>query len=169
MKSSATPRHLVRFCTVVAWMMLQSGLLAAAPAAAGGKVSTLAATAYRITLEAPQVIFQGQDAPVVVHVQNRQGLPVDGIAVVFKIAPPRVRYASIQPARAHTEDGRVDAILRSDLIGRLHITARVGTLTKQAPNTVVMPIARRPRLPAGHTAVSPFLEERVHMVTTESA
>jgi hypothetical protein len=107
------------------------------------RTPTLAAVPYHVMLETPQMIFQGQDAVVVVHVQNRHGLPLDGIAVAFQIAPPRTRYASIRPARAHTEDGRVRALLRSELVGQVRITARVGALLRQATITVVMPIARR--------------------------
>jgi hypothetical protein len=96
---------------------------------------------YHVTLETPQTIFQGHDAAVVVHVQNGQGLPVDGILVAFQVDPPWARYASIRPARARTRGGRVRAILRSDMVGQVRITVRVGALTKQATITVVMPIA----------------------------
>lgn len=101
----------------------------------------LSSARYRVTLEAPQTIFQWQDAAVVVRVQNRQGLPIDGMLVVFQVDPPRAKYASIRPARARTEGGRVRAIVRSDLVGQVQITVRVGVLTKRATITVVVPIA----------------------------
>jgi hypothetical protein len=106
-----------------------------------GNAPTPSAARYRVTLETPQTIFQGQDATVVVHVQNGQGLPVDGILVAFQVDPPWARYTSIRPTRARTRGGRVRAILRSDLVGQVRIAVQVGTLTKQATITVVMPIA----------------------------
>jgi hypothetical protein len=106
-----------------------------------GRALTLSSARYRVTLEAPQTIFQGQDATVVVRVQNERGLPVDGLLVALQVDPPWARYASIRPARARTQGGRVRAIGRADLVGRVRITVRVGALTKQATITVVMPIA----------------------------
>jgi hypothetical protein len=106
-----------------------------------GRSPTLSSVRYRVTLETPQTIFQWQDAPVVVRVQNEQGLPVDGILVAFQVDPAWARHASIQPARARTQGGRVRAILRADLLGRVRITVRVGALTKRATITVVMPTA----------------------------
>jgi hypothetical protein len=106
-----------------------------------GRAPTLPSARYRVTLETPQTIFQWQDAAVVVRVQNEQGLPVDGLRVALQVDPPWARYASIRPARARTQGGRIRAILRSELVGQVRITVRVGALTKQATITVVMPIA----------------------------
>jgi hypothetical protein len=104
----------------------------------------LSSARYRVTLETPQTMFQGHDAAVVVRVQNGQGLPVDGILVVFQVDPPWARYVSIRPGQGRTRGGRVRAIVRADLVGQVRLTVRVGALTKQATITVVMPIA------AGH-------------------
>jgi hypothetical protein len=106
-----------------------------------GKAPTLSSARYRITLETPQMIFQWQDAAVVVRVQNEQGLPVDGLLVVLQVDQPWARYASIRPARARTRGGRVRAIVRSDLVGQVRITVRVGALTRRATITVIVPIA----------------------------
>ena len=108
---------------------------------AGAGAPTLSSARYRVTLETPQTIFQWQEAAVVVHVQNEGGLPVDGLLVVFQVDPPRARYASIRPARARTQGGRVRAIVRSDLVGQVRFTVRVGALTKRATIMVVVPIA----------------------------
>jgi hypothetical protein len=105
------------------------------------RAPTLSAERYRVTLEVPQTIFQWQDTAVVVRVQNRQGLPVDGILVVLQVDPSWIRYASLRPTRARTQHGTVRAILRADLVGRMQLTARVGAVTKQATITVVIPIA----------------------------
>ena len=112
-----------------------------------GRVSTLSVARYRVTLETPPTIFQGQDAAVVVRVQTGQGRPVDGVLVVLQVDPPWARYASLRPARARTQHGTIRAIVRSDLVGRVQITVRVGAITTQATITVVMPLAMRD----GHT------------------
>jgi hypothetical protein len=135
---------LVGFHTMT-WVALLIGLLGSVNPAQPvllGRSPTLPSSRYRVTLEVPQTIFQWQDAAVVVYVQNGQGIPIDGILVTFQVDPPWARYASVRPAQAHTRVGRVRAILRSDLLGRVRITVRVGALTKQATITVVMPIAR---------------------------
>lgn len=128
----------------VAWVAILVGLLGSASPAQPmllGRAPALSTVRYRVTLETPQTMFQGHDATVVVHVQNGQGLPVDGLLVAFQVDPPWARYASIRPARARTQDGRVRAIVRSEVVGQVRITVRVGVLTKQATITVVMPIA----------------------------
>ena len=134
---------LVGFHTVTCVALL-IGLLRSANSAQPvllGRSPTLSSSRYRVTLEAPQTIFQWQDAAVVVYVQNAQGAPVDDILVTFQVNPLWARYASVRPARARTRVGRVRAILRSNLLGRVRLTVWVGTLMKQATITVVMPIA----------------------------
>lgn len=134
----------VGFHTVACVALLVGLLGAASPAQPEllGRSPTLSSARYGVTLEAPQTIFQGQDATVVVRVQNGQGVPVDGLLVAFQVDPPWARYVStIRPARARTRGGRVRAILRSDLVGQVRITVQVGALTKQMTVTVVMPIA----------------------------
>lgn len=98
---------------------------------------------YHVALEAPRTIFQRQDAALVVRVQNGQGLPVDGIPVAFQVDPAWTQYASIRPTRALTKGGKARAMLQAELIGLIQVTVRVGSFTKRAAITVVMPIARR--------------------------
>jgi hypothetical protein len=135
--------HVVGFHTIACVAILVGLLGSASPAQPVllGRAPTLPSARYRVTLETPQTIFQGQGAPVVVHVQNEQGRPVDGLPVVFQVDPPWARYASIRPARARTQGGRVRAIVRVDVVGRVRITVRVGARMKQAIITVVLPIA----------------------------
>ena len=106
-----------------------------------GRSPTPSSARYHVTLETPQTIFQWQDTAVVVRVQNEQGLPLDGMLVTLQVDPARARYVSIRPTRAHTRGGRVRAILRSELVGRVGVSVRVGAITLQATMTVVMPIA----------------------------
>src|SRR4030095_14584239 len=76
---------------IVACVAILVGLLGSANPAQPvllGRTPTLSSARYRVTLETPQTIFQGQDATVVVRVQNGQGLPVDGILVALQVDPP---------------------------------------------------------------------------------
>ena len=93
------------------------------------------------------MIFQGQNTAIGVRVQHGRGLPVEGVRVAFQVDAPRTRYASIQPVRADTQGGRVRAIVWSDLVDRVRITVRVGTLIIRTILTVVRPLAHgeRPR------------------------
>lgn len=130
--------HTVACVTILAWLLGSASL---AQPGRLGRSSTLSSGRYRVTLETPQAIFQGQDAAVVVRVQNGQGLPVDGISVAFQVDPPWTRYVSLRPARARTQGGRVRTIVRAEQVGQVRLTVRVGTLTKRATITVVVPIA----------------------------
>ena len=96
---------------------------------------------YRVALEAPNTIFRRQDAALVVCVQNGPGLPVDGIPVTFQVDPAWARYVSIRPARALTQGGRARTMLRAESVGLMGVTVRVGSFTKRAAITVVMPVA----------------------------
>lgn len=128
----------------VAWVAILVGFLGSASPAQPvllGTPSPLSYVRYRVALETPQTIFRWQDTAVVVRVQNRQGFPVDGIPVTLQVDPAWARYASIRPARALTQSGRVRVMLRADMIGLMWVTARVGAVTQRAAITVVMPIA----------------------------
>jgi hypothetical protein len=129
--------------TLVCVAALLELLGSASPAQPGLRANSprLSSARYRLTLETPQTIFQWQNAAVIVYVQNGQGHPVNGVLVTFQVDPPWARYASIHPARAYTQGGRVRAILRAELVGLVRITVRVGAITKQATISVIMPIA----------------------------
>ena len=128
----------------MAWAALLGGLVGSARLAQPGSLAwspTVSAGRYRVTLQTPQTIFQGQETPLLVGVQNAQGQPVDGVLVAFQVDARRTPYASIRPARAYTEGGRVRALVRSALLGRVRILVRVGTVTQRTIRTVVMPLA----------------------------
>ena len=137
-------RHGVRLCLVV-WIALLVGLpdagRPAPPRLPGWGTLRLSAGRYRVTLETPQTVFRGQDASIVVHVQNGQGLPLDGIPVAFQVEPGRATYTSIQPAQTLTRAGRARVRLRAELVGQVQITVRVGLMTQQATIIVITPIA----------------------------
>ena len=141
----STPRTHGWGLHTVASVAILVGLLESASPAPPVLLETpwpLSSARYRVALETPPTIFQWQDAAVVVRVQNRQGLPVEGILVTFQVDPAWARYASIHPARALTQGGRARAILRADMVGLVWFTVRVGAFTQRAAITVVMPIAR---------------------------
>jgi len=140
---STAARRSMRVRTIV-WVALLGGLLRSASLAQPGSLArspTVSAGRYRVTLQTPQTIFQGQDTTLLVGVQNAQGQPVDGVLVAFQVDARRTPYASIRPARAYTQSGRVHAIVRSALLGRVRIIVRVGTVTQRTILTVVMPLA----------------------------
>ena len=131
-------------CHTVAWVTVLVGLLGCASSAHPvllGRVPTLSCARYRVTLEMPQMIFQGQDTAMVVRVQNEQGLPVEGLHVVFQVDPAWAKYTSVRPARAHTQGGKVRAIVRTDLVGLVRIAVRVGAVTKWMTIRVMIPLA----------------------------
>jgi hypothetical protein len=143
MKMSTEYAHCLSLHTLACVAMLVGLLGSASPAqlVLFGTPAPLSYARYRVVLETPQTIFRWQDAAVVVRVQNRLGLPVDGIPVTFQVDPSWARYASIRPARALTQGGRVRVMLRADMVGLVWITVRVGVVTKRVAITVVMPIA----------------------------
>ena len=121
---STAPRRSMRVRTM-AWVALLGGLVGSARPAQPGSLArspTVSAGRYRVTLQTPQTIFQGQETALLVGVQNAQGQPVDGVLVAFQVDARRTPYASIRPARAYTQGGRVRALVRSALLGRVRIT-----------------------------------------------
>ena len=99
-----------------------------------------------ISLHTPPVILQHQEVWVVVRVQTRQGQPVTGQLVEFGIDSPATVYARVEPRRVVTHQGVARARLRADIVGVVHLTARIGLQTKRAAIKVMLPMAR-PGLP----------------------
>jgi hypothetical protein len=78
-------------------------------------------------------------AELVVRVQDAQGRPVDGIAVVFELEPTWQQSASITPQQASTRDGIVRAILEPKTTGRIRVMARVENVTQEVAIVVSRP------------------------------
>lgn len=99
-----------------------------------------------ISLYTPPVILQHQEVWVVVRVQTRRGQPVTGQLVEFGIDSPATAYARVEPQRVVTQQGVARARLRADIVGVVHMTARIGLRTKRAAIKVMLPMAS-PMLP----------------------
>jgi hypothetical protein len=74
-----------------------------------------------------------------VRVQDAQGPPVDGIAVVFGLEPTWQQSASITPQQASTRDGIVRAILEPKTTGLIRVMARVENVTQEVAIVVSRP------------------------------
>jgi hypothetical protein len=170
---STAPRRSMRVRTM-AWAALLGGLVGSASPAQPASLTrspTVFAGRSRVTLQTPQTIFQGQETALIVGVSNTQGQPVDGVLVAFQVDACRTPYASIRPAQAYTQGGRLRAIVRSALLGRGRNIVRVGTVTQRTLRTVVMPLAMgegpreaygaRPAAPARLPGFSSWGEGRI--------
>ena len=70
-------------------------------------------------------------AEVIVHVQNAQGHPVDGISVEFQVEPAWRQSASLMPQHTITHGGIARAVLEPSSIGVVRVTARVENSTQK--------------------------------------
>jgi len=78
-------------------------------------------------------------AELVVRVQDAQGRPVDGVAVMFELEPAWQPSASITPQHASTRDGMVRAILEPKTTGVIRVMARVADVTQEVAIAVSHP------------------------------
>jgi hypothetical protein len=85
----------------------------------------------------------GQIAEVLVHVQDANGHPADGVPVTFQVDPAWVQQASISPARTSSRAGTARAFFQAVTIGVAHIVVGVDTETRD----VAITISRRPSPP----------------------
>lgn len=69
---------------------------------------------------------------LVVHVQDAQGQPVDGVPVEFQVEPSWAQSAALTPQRAMTEGGVARAIIEPRTIGVVHVMARVENTAREA-------------------------------------
>jgi hypothetical protein len=87
---------------------------------------------YKVSLRAPHSVYRHEGADLVVRVRNGQGQPLNGVPVEFQMDPKWAGSASVSPQRVLTQNGTARAMLHTDLIGVVNVTARVGTITKEA-------------------------------------
>jgi len=73
---------------------------------------------------------------VVVRVQDAQGQPVDGVAVMFYVEPSWTQSVSLTPAEALTRHGEAHTILQPSTTGIIHVMARVDNVVREAAITV---------------------------------
>lgn len=80
--------------------------------------------------DAAVAAYYPTSATVVVHVRDRQGRPVDGVAVDFRLEPAWVHHATLTPAQALTRGGLARALFTEPkTTGRVQISAQVENLT----------------------------------------
>ena len=70
-------------------------------------------------------------AEVIVHVQDAQGHPVDGISVEFQVEPAWRQSASLRPQHTITRGGIARAVLEPSNMGVVRVTARVENSTQK--------------------------------------
>jgi hypothetical protein len=75
-------------------------------------------------------------ATLVVRVQDAQGLPVDGVTVVFAVEPAWEQRVLITPSRAVTRDGMARAVLEPQTTGAIRAMVHVENLMQQVTITV---------------------------------
>ena len=88
-------------------------------------VGPTASSGYFFSFDTPFSVLRNESAELVVHVQDAQGNPIDGIPVEFQVEPAWAQSASVSPSRVITTGGRARTVFRVGLIGVLHVIARV--------------------------------------------
>jgi hypothetical protein len=105
------------------------------------EVPILSEHGYRVSLNVSETqIWLGPVGPghphtaeVVVRVQDAQGRPVDGVAVMFSVEPSWTQSVSLTPAEALTRHGEAHAILQQpSTTGLIHVMARVDNVVRGA-------------------------------------
>jgi hypothetical protein len=70
------------------------------------------------------------ESTLTVKVQNAQGQPVDGVAVIFSLPSGWNAYASLIPPRVITQNGKAEAVFRATTTGAVAVTAQVESQTQ---------------------------------------
>jgi hypothetical protein len=115
-------------CLGLAW-----GSMACAP-----KLQGPTAAGYYFTVQRfPTSIFPGQLAEVLVHVQDANGHPADGVPVTFQVEPAWAQRAALSPLRTSTRAGTARATFQAEIIGVAHIIVGVDTETRTVAITII--------------------------------
>ena len=116
-----------RIYTLVLSLTLTVGSMGCTPKLVGPTASS----GYFFSFDIPLSVLRNESAELVVHVQDAQGNPVDGIPVEFQVEPAWVQSASVFPSRVITTGGRARTVFRAGLIGVVHVIARVDNTTQE--------------------------------------
>src|SRR6266850_4338269 len=125
------------FCCILLWV-------STACAPRHNEPEALSEHGYKIALHVSDtLIFLGASglslplaSEIVVRVRDAQGQPVDGLPVVFSAEPSWTQNVSFTPAEACTRHGQARTIFEVNTTGVVHITARVGNITREARITI---------------------------------
>jgi hypothetical protein len=109
-----------------------------------GESAAVSERGYRVSLQVSDtIIFFGlpdprypQTAEAVVRVRDAQGQPIDGLTVLFSVAPSWTQYASLTPAEVRTRNGEARAVFAAMTTGVVPVMARVDNVTLAAAITV---------------------------------
>jgi hypothetical protein len=72
------------------------------------------------------------ESTLTVKVQNAQGQPVDGVAVLFSLPSDWTASASLTPPRVLTQNGKAEAVFQATTTGAVKVTAQVENQTREA-------------------------------------
>jgi hypothetical protein len=128
--------------TVCLCLLLLGGTIACA--LKRGTASALSERGYRVALQVSDpIIFFGlpdarypQTAEVVVRVRDAQDQPIEGLPVLFSVAPSWTPYASLTPAEVRTRNGEARAVFAAKTTGVVPVMARIDNVTLAAAITV---------------------------------
>jgi hypothetical protein len=109
-----------------------------------GESAALSEHGYRVSLQVSDtIIFFGlpdprypQTAEAVVRVRDAQGQPIDGMTVLFSVAPSWTQHASLTPTEVRTRNGEARAVFAARATGVVPVMARVDNATLKAAITV---------------------------------
>jgi hypothetical protein len=95
-----------------------------------------AADDYSVSLQAPDLIFQFEDAQLTAVVKDSQGQPVNGIPVTFRVAPDWKRDTTLEPVQTLTRDGIASTVFQADMPGIVTVSVQAGNTTQTTQITV---------------------------------
>jgi hypothetical protein len=142
-RAAPTRKRMVRYVPAVCLcLLLLWSSTACAPKHSESPV--LSEHGYRVSLRVSDtLIWLGPSGPrfprtaeLVVRVQDAQGQPVDGIAVMFSVEPSWTQSVSLTPAEALTRHGEAHTILQPRTTGIIHVMARVDNVVREVAITV---------------------------------
>ncbi len=141
-RAAPARKRMVRYVLAVGLCLLLWSSTACAPKHSESPV--LSERGYRVSLHVSDTLIwlgpPGRGFPhtaeVVVRVQDAQGQPVDGVAVMFYVEPSWTQSVSLTPAEALTRHGEAHTILQPSTTGIIHVMARVDNVVREAAITV---------------------------------
>jgi hypothetical protein len=95
-----------------------------------------AAGNYTVSLQAPDIVRQFENAELIAVVKDSQGQPVNGIPVTFQVAPEWQKTTKVAPNPATTSNGIAKAVFEAGLTGVVAVAAQVGDTTMTTRITV---------------------------------
>ena len=95
-----------------------------------------AADDYSVSLQTPDLIRQFEDVELTAVVKDRQGQPVNGLPVTFRVAPDWKQDTTLVPIQTLTRDGTANTVFQADMPGVVTVTVQVGSTTETRRITV---------------------------------